>query len=170
MFPKPPPCRAHASCSCGLHRNLCPLVSSSLTPDFLSLLRFLLVQSEARSGLRPVPAFPHSSALSGSVFSPHALSSSTYHPVRVKVTGRSPQQSKMAAPQPSGGEPERSLSHPKGWDGRGLKGSMNLQLAVESPGRTKDATGETLVVVSGLVPLTNSSECGCGQLPGGEQA
>lgn len=58
----------------------------------------------------------------------------------------------------------------RGQDGKGLKGSLNLQLAVESLRRTKDATGETLMTVAGLVPFMGSSECGCGQLPGGEQA
>lgn len=83
----PFPPRAHASCSSGLHRNLCPLASKCLTPDFLSLLRLLWVWSEGQSGLRPVAAFPlpgpgtfsHSIALSGSFFSPHAVTFITPH-------------------------------------------------------------------------------------------
>lgn len=169
MFPKPPPCRAHASCSSGLHRNLCPLVSNSWTPDFLSRLRLLLVQSEAQPGLRPVPAFPHSSEQQCLLTScsvifhiPHGTCKGHWK----KPTGFChQQQSKMAALSLLVG----SLSHPKRQDGKGLKGSTDLQLAAESLARTKDATGETLMAAFGLVPLANS-ECGCGQLPGVEQA
>lgn len=46
-------------------------------------------------------------------------------------------------------------------------GSINLQLAFGVLGRTKDATGETRMVVSGYAPLIKSSECGCGQLSHG---
>lgn len=80
------------------------------------------------------------------------------------------QQSKMVAPSLLVGNLRGACHTRRGQDGKGLKGSLNLQLAVESLGRTKDAIGETLMTVAGLVPFMGGSECGCGQLPGGEQA
>lgn len=57
----------------------------------------------------------------------------------------------------------------RGEDSRELMVPVNPQWAVGGLGRTKDATGETHVVVSGHVPRMNSSECGCGRLSYGSR-
>lgn len=122
----PPGPRCHASCSSGLHRNLCPLVSNCLTLDFLTLLSLV----RAQAGLRPVPAFslpgpgafPRSTALNHRFFSPHALSPSTHwrQPHRVLT----PTAEQTGCPSASQWKPGGSLSHhtQRGQDGKGLMG------------------------------------------------
>lgn len=90
---------AQASCSSGRHRNLCPLVSKGLTPDFLSRPRPLLGLLPGPAGSQACPGL--SSACACSLFPWHgpgrqlpltsrSVSFHTPPPVHVKVTGGGP--------------------------------------------------------------------------------